>query len=217
MPRCEAYSLYAAAKPGKRNDADGRFGTGSGIVRELSLHILDILQNSREAGATLVRLTLDENRTSDRLTIEVEDNGRGMTEETLKRVRDPFYTTRTTRHVGLGLPLFAAAAERCNGSLELDSSPGRGTRVTATFQLNHLDRAPMGDIVDTIMSFLMGEPPCDLVFVHRRDGGEFTLDTREVRRELGPVELSHPSVREWLTGYLAESEEGLEPSAAGNV
>ena len=94
-------------------------------MRELSLHVLDILQNAREAKATLVELTVDEDLAGDRLTIEVRDNGVGMTAETLQRVRDPFFTTRKTRHVGLGLPLFSAAAERCNGSLTLESAPGR--------------------------------------------------------------------------------------------
>jgi hypothetical protein len=183
-------------------------------VRELSLHVLDILQNAREAKATLVELTVDEDLAGDRLTIEVRDNGVGMTAETLQRVRDPFFTTRKTRHVGLGLPLFSAAAERCNGSLTLESAPGRGTRVAATFQLRHLDRAPMGDLTGTVLSVLLGEPYCDLVYVHRKGGKEFSLDTREVRRELGPVELSHPAVREWLSGYLTEAEEDLEASAA---
>ena len=89
-------------------------------MRELSLHILDVLQNGREAGATEVRLTIDEDHSADRLSVTVEDNGRGMNEEIMERVLDPFFTTRKTRHVGLGLPLFAAAAQRCNGNLKLD-------------------------------------------------------------------------------------------------
>jgi len=178
-------------------------------VRELSLHILDVLQNAREAGSRLVRLTVHENIAEDRLILEVTDDGRGMAEEDMKKVTDPFFTTRTTRHVGLGLPLFAAAAERCNGGLEIEKAPGRGLRVTASFRHGHIDRVPLGNMARTLVSFLMGEPPCDLVYVHRRNGKTFELDTRLVRKELGPIPLSHPAVREWLGSYISEGEEGL--------
>lgn len=182
-------------------------------MRELSLHILDVLQNAREADATLVRLTIDEDHATDRLTISVEDNGRGMGEETMKKVLDPFFTTRKTRHVGLGVPLFAAAAGRCHGSLALESALGKGTRLTATFQLSHIDRAPLGNVTGTVLSFLMGEPLCDLVYVHRQDTHDFCLDTRTVREELGEVPLCHPSVREWLREYITQEEEALARSA----
>ena len=179
-------------------------------MRELSLHILDVLQNAREAGSRVVWLTIDENSSEDRLTIEVKDNGPGMEAEDMRKVTDPFFTTRTPRHVGLGLPLFAAAAERCNGGLQLEGSPGQGVRVMASFQYGHIDRAPLGDMTRTLLSFLMGEPSCDLVYVHHRDGNTFAMDTRVVRGELDPISLSHPAVREWLEGYISEGEEGLE-------
>jgi hypothetical protein len=183
-------------------------------VRELSLHILDVLQNAREAGSTRVDLTIEEDLVEDRLTIEVRDNGRGMKEETVRRVLDPFFTTRKTRHVGLGLPLLAAAAERCDGRLDIDSAPGQGTRVRATFRHSHIDRAPLGDMAGTLLSFLLGEPPCDLVYLHRYGERAFRLDTDEVRRELGEVPLSHPAVREWLGIYIEEAEKDLTCSAA---
>lgn len=173
------------------------------------MHILDVLQNAREAGASLVRLTIEEDLAADRLTIVVEDNGRGMDEKTRSKALDPFFTTRTTRHVGLGLPLFAAAAERCNGSLKVESAPGQGTRVTATFQHSHVDRAPLGHIAESLMAFLMGDSPCDLVYCHRRDGREFSLDTRVVRQELGEIPFSHPAVREWMRNYIAQEEDNL--------
>ncbi len=182
-------------------------------MKELSLHILDVLQNAREAGAKVVRLTLDERVAEDRLIIEVTDDGRGMQEEEMKRVTDPFYTTRKTRHVGLGLPLFTAAAERCNGGLKIEKAQGQGLRVTACFQHGHIDRAPLGDMTRTLLSFLMGEPFCDLVYVHRRDGKTFELDTRFVRKELEPIPLSHPAAREWLAGYISEGEQGLSTPA----
>jgi anti-sigma regulatory factor (Ser/Thr protein kinase) len=178
-------------------------------MRDLSLHILDVLQNAREAGGRLVWLTIDENVAEDRLTIEVIDDGRGMPEEDMKKVTDPFFTTRTTRHVGLGLPLFAAAAERCNGGLKVEKAPGQGLRVTASFQYGHIDRAPLGDMTRTLLSFLMGEPFCDLVYVHRRGENRMELDTRFVRKELDPIPLTHPAVREWLGSYISEGEEAL--------
>ncbi|MGW8320915.1 MAG: ATP-binding protein [Thermodesulfobacteriota bacterium] len=183
-------------------------------MRELSLHILDVLQNAREAGSKLVWLTIDEDLAEDRLTIEVTDDGRGMAEEDMKKLTDPFFTTRTTRHVGLGLPLLAAAAERCNGDFKVEKAPGQGLRVKASFQHGHIDRAPLGDMGRTLLSFLMGEPFCDLVYVHRRGEDRMELDTRWVRKELDPIPLSHPAVREWLGSYMSEGEEALTQQRA---
>lgn len=183
-------------------------------MRELALHILDVLQNAREAGATRVELTVEEDPTEDRLVIEVRDNGKGMDRQTVRKALDPFFTTRKTRHVGLGLPLFAAAAQQCGGGLEIDSEPGRGTRIRAVFRLGHIDRAPLGNVAATILSFLLGEPACDLVYTHRCADRIFHLDTREVRRELGPVPLSHPAVREWLESYIEEGEQAVRGLAS---
>ncbi len=173
---------------------------------ELSLHILDVLENAIEAGATRVELRIDEDLEADRLAIEIIDNGKGMDEETLSRVPDPFFTTRKTRHVGLGLPLFAAAAERCNGELHIESQVGQGTRVVAAFQHSHIDRAPLGDIKDTLLAFLLTERPIDLHYVHRVDGRAFEFDTAELRAELGDVPLTHPAVRRWLGEFIVEGE-----------
>ena len=169
---------------------------------ELSLHILDVLQNSIEAGANRIELCIDEHQMDDILRITVRDNGRGMSRDMSQRVLDPFVTTRTTRHVGLGLPLFAAAAERCNGKLDIDSMPGVGTTVTATFQLSHIDRAPLGDLVSTLLAVMLSNQAVDLHYEHRVDGRLFELDTKKIRGALGPVPLSHPRVREWLKSTL---------------
>jgi anti-sigma regulatory factor (Ser/Thr protein kinase) len=193
-------------------------------MRELSLHILDILQNSVEAGATRVELTINEDLAADRLTITVGDNGRGIPPEKLPNLFDPFYTTRSTRHVGLGLPLLKAAAERCNGDVTLASEVGVGTLLTATFQHSHLDRAPLGDLTGTLLTFILGGA-CDLRYEHRvRETGvdketkrqgdgsggagerEFAFDTVEIKAELGAVPLTHPDVREWLRQFIAEGE-----------
>jgi hypothetical protein len=180
-------------------------------VRELSLHVLDVVQNSLEAGATRIELLINEDLRADRLTIEVTDNGRGMSQELVRRVLDPFVTTRTTRRVGLGLPLFAAAAERCNGKLEIQSELGKGTVVKTTFQHSHIDRAPLGDMVSTIISILIGNPLVDFEYTHRVDAAprseasEFRFTTREIKQELGDVPLSHMSVIQWLREFLTEN------------
>jgi hypothetical protein len=182
----------------------------SACMRELSLHILDVLQNSVEAGATQVELSIEEDLVGDLYVIIVQDNGRGIDKLTLARVFDPFYTTRKTRHVGLGLPLFKAATERCNGGLMIVSQVGVGTTLRAAFQHSHLDRAPLGDITGTLMSFILGGG-CDLTYEHRVDGREFGFATSELKAELGEVSLLHPAVREWLREFIAEGEATLIP------
>lgn len=181
-------------------------------MRELSLHILDILENSLMAGATRIELTIEEDLAADSLTITVKDNGRGISQEQLARALDPFYTTRATRRVGLGLPLFKAAAERCNGSLAITSQVGQGTSVQAMFQHSHIDRAPLGDINSTLMAAIL-RGTADIGYVHRlkREGAvrEFDFDTASIRTELDGVPLTHPAVQQWLQKFIAEGEAEL--------
>jgi hypothetical protein len=188
-------------------------------MRELSLHILDALENSLEAGATAIELVIEEHTSADRLTITVRDNGRGMSKAQLDRVFDPFFTTRTTRHVGLGVPLFKAAAERCNGDLTVTSQPGEGTTLHATFQLSHIDRAPLGDIQGTLLAVILAAasgvpirtdvPIRNIHYLHRVDGRAFEFSTADVRAELGEIPLTLPPVRKWLQEFIAEGEENL--------
>jgi anti-sigma regulatory factor (Ser/Thr protein kinase) len=181
-------------------------------VRELALHVLDILQNTVEAGATRVTLRIHEDVPADRLTIVVTDNGRGMDAATIARVTDPFYTTRTTRHVGLGLPLYGMAAEQAGGRLQIESQPGVGTTVEAAFQLSHPDRQPLGDMAGTLLAFLLSERTPELRYAHRlidtAPSGDrtFEFDTADIRAELGDVPFSHPAVAQWLAEYLEEGE-----------
>jgi anti-sigma regulatory factor (Ser/Thr protein kinase) len=185
-------------------------------MRELALHILDVVENAIEAGAQQVDLAVVEDLASDRLTITIRDDGRGMDAATLNQVRDPFFTTRTTRHVGLGIPLFAAAAARCAGNLTIESMPGQGTTVAATFKYSHIDRAPLGDMAQTLMCILMRGANVDLHYVHRVIAGArgnehlFEFDTREIKQELGGVSLSYPDVREWLSEFIAQGEQLLK-------
>jgi hypothetical protein len=178
-------------------------------VRELSLHILDVLENAVEAGASRIKIKVDEDLETDRMVIEIADNGRGMDQEVIKRALNPFYTTRTTRHVGLGLPLFREAARRCEGDLIITSKPGEGTRLEATFRHDHIDRAPLGDIAAALLAILLSERPVDLNYCHRVDSREFRFDSSEIRKELGDVPLVYPRVRDWLFDFLREGEAGL--------
>lgn len=177
-------------------------------MRELSLHILDAMANSLEAGATLIEVIIEEDLATDWLIITVRDNGRGMSEAQLARVFDSFFTTHSTRHVGLGIPLFNAAAERCNGNLTITSQSGKGTTLQATFQHSHIDRAPLGDIVGTLLAIILSER-CDVHYVHRVDGREFTFHTADIRAGLGEIPLTHPAVRQWLEEFITEGEAGL--------
>ena len=178
-------------------------------MRELSQHILDLLENALEAGASRVRLEIVEDTTRDRLTIVVADNGRGMDAETVARVVDPFYTTRTTRDVGLGIPLFKAAAQRCEGDLTISSEPGAGTIVTAAFVRSHIDRAPLGNMESTLMSVLLSQHDCDLVYEHRFDDRSFSLDTAEIKEILGDLPFTHPDIRRWLQATIREGYQEL--------
>jgi len=181
-------------------------------VLELSLHILDLLENAIEAGASRIKLAIEEDLSKDLLRITVTDNGRGMDKATLERMRDPFFTTRTTRRVGLGIPLFAATAERCNGSFRIESAPGEGTIIAATFQHSHIDRPPIGDMVTTLLSVILGQEQVDLHYHHKVNERDFEFNTEEVRTKLGEVPISHPLVRRWLKGYLQEGLSALYSS-----
>lgn len=190
-------------------------------MRELSLHVLDLVENAIEAGAQHVDLVVIEDLDADRLRITVRDDGRGMDAEMARRARDPFFTTRTTRHVGLGIPLFAAAAERCAGALTVESAPGKGTTIEATFQHSHIDRAPLGNMPATLMCILMRDQDLDIRYEHRvlkrGVGGAFELDTAQIRQELGNVPLYLPNVRHWLGEYIAQGEQQLKESLNGQV
>jgi hypothetical protein len=161
---------------------------------ELSMHILDIAQNSLAAGSTRVEIRIWENLPEDLLVIEVKDNGRGIPGEMLPRVMDPFVTSRTTRPVGLGLSLLKEAAERCEGCLEVHSEEGRGTKVVARFRLDHFDRAPLGDMGATMGILISGNPEVDFLYEHQVDGQTYGLETGEMRKILGPIGLDDPSV-----------------------
>jgi hypothetical protein len=165
---------------------------------ELSMHILDIAQNSLAAGSTRVEIRIQEDLPADVLVIEVRDNGRGISGEMLPKVTDPFVTSRTTREVGLGLPLLKEAAERCEGCVEVRSAEGRGTTVVARFRLDHFDRAPLGDMGETMGILISANPDVDFLYEHRVDQRIYIMETREMRQVLGSIGLDDPSVLDFV-------------------
>ncbi|MBV5315437.1 MAG: sensor histidine kinase [Prolixibacteraceae bacterium] len=181
-------------------------------MKDLSLHILDIVQNSIRAKASLISIEIEELVTENQLIISITDDGTGMSPEQLQQATDPFYTSRTTRKVGLGLSLFKQNAEIAGGSFRIESELGKGTKVTATFGLNHLDRPVMGDLVGTLLLLICSSDKTDYAFKHRTTMGEFVLDTREVKQMLLDVPLSHPDVRKFLKEMLQENLEQIQIS-----
>jgi len=172
---------------------------------ELALHILDLVQNSVTAGAKLVTVTVSLDTASDTLTIVISDDGCGMDEELLKRVESPFATTRTTRKVGLGIPMFKQCAQMCGGAFTIQSAKGVGTVLTATFQASHVDLPPLGDLAGTMLSLVVGSPEKpDFVLRYWADGRSFEFDTRPIREALGGMPLSGNEILSWITEYLAE-------------
>lgn len=171
---------------------------------ELSLHVLDIVNNSVKAGASLIEITVNEDICHNLLTISIQDNGCGMDEEFLRHVLDPFQTTRTTRKVGMGLSLFQAAARACGGDLHITSRKGVGTTVVTTFEYNHIDRQPLGDMAETVSTVLSGNTAVDFVYRHVVNGNEFVMDTREIKAILGDVDIASPEIVLWIRDYIAE-------------
>ena len=178
-------------------------------MRELSLNVLDIAQNSISANASLVEIELIENSTDHNLLIGIYDNGKGMTPEQVESVRDPFFTTRTTRKVGMGIPLFKFAAEMTGGKLEIESEVGVGTKVRAYFKTDHLDFTPVGDMTSTMISLITMNLHIDFLYRRKIDGREFTVDTRQLKEILGDVPLSEPGIAMWITQYINENTKQL--------
>lgn len=178
-------------------------------MRELSLNVLDVAQNSITAMASLITVEVEEDRLTDTLTIRIIDNGKGMTKEQLLSVKDPFFTTRTTRKVGMGIPLFKLAAEQTGGYFDITSELGKGTEVTAVFKTDSVDFTPLGDMCSTVVMLITMNTDRDFIYKKAVDKNEFVLDTRELKNILGEVPLDSPEVVEWIRDYIKENEENL--------
>ncbi len=181
-------------------------------MKEIALHLLDLAENSVSARATRVRIDVLEDFRTDRLAVSVEDNGVGMSEETVRQVTDPFFTSRTTRNVGLGIPLLKSCAEMCSGGLRVISNPGAGTRVEATFQHSHIDRMPLGDLTATFLTLTLAHPDVHWIFTYtyappfKSAPHVFEFDDQPIKAALDGFPLTHPDVIAYVRTTL---EEGL--------
>lgn len=173
-------------------------------MKELSLHILDIANNSVAAGASLVEIIVSEDIAKNRLTITVKDNGAGMSPKTLSKAKDPFSTSRATRNVGLGIPLFENAARSCGGGFDIKSQLGEGTIVTAWFEHNHIDRQPLGDMASTFVALVTESAEIDFIYRHIICDRIFEADTKDVKNKLQKVPINTPDVVLWLQEYINE-------------
>ena len=178
-------------------------------MRELSLNVLDIAQNSISAKASLIEILLEQNTETNELHIGIYDNGKGMTKEQLQAVRDPFFTTRTTRKVGMGIPLFKMAAEMTGGSFEIESEVGVGTKTKAVFKTDHLDFTPLGDMCSSVVLLITMNTHMDFLYRYKIDKREFTLDTRQLKEILGDVPLNEPSIANWIKDYINQNTNQL--------
>lgn len=189
-------------------------------MKELSLNILDVAENSVKAGATLTQILLTEK--DGMLTLEFIDDGCGMSEDVVRSVIDPFYTTRTTRKVGMGIPLLKLACEQTGGELTISSVTqeadpvNHGTHVTATFDMNHIDFTPIGDVSSSVLTLIQGHPEREFLFRHQIGDGVVELDTRMLREVLEDVPLNSYDVMEWIGGYLQEQYETLSEDSVHN-
>ncbi len=172
---------------------------------ELSLHLLDLIQNSISAGATIITVSVEEDTAADVLVLSIHDNGKGMDKAECCQVVDPFYTSRSTRDVGLGLALIDMTCRQCNGYLNIESALNVGTKVTAVFQHSHLDRPPLGNIASTIKVLIAANPHLEFEYYHNCNGKIFDFKMSDIKCILGDTSLNHPEFIHWLGEYLEEN------------
>lgn len=178
-------------------------------MKEISLNILDIVQNSIKAKADLIEIHIEKDE--ENMSVLITDNGSGMTKEQVKTVIDPFYTTRTTRKVGLGVPFFKMSAEMTGGSFWIDSEVNVGTKVCAKYKYKNIDMMPLGDMAATMMSLVSVNPGVDFVYTYKVLDQEFTLDTREVKVILEGLPINSPDVLMFIKGFINEGKEEIDP------
>jgi len=178
-------------------------------MEDISLHILDVAENSVAAGATAITISLVADKGKDLLTLDIEDNGRGIPAALIGQVLDPFYTTRTTRKIGFGLSLLSQSAREGGGDMSVTSTEGAGTRISAYFQYSHMDRKPLGNLADTFSVLIAGNPDIDFIITCRLNGKEVLFDTRLIRSALEEIPLNTPAVIAAIRKYLQESLAGL--------
>ena len=176
------------------------------MLPEISLNILDIANNSIRAGAELIIIEVRINTIKDILSVQITDNGCGMTNEQISKVGDPFFTTRNTRDVGLGIPFLKQAAEITGGSVSIESIPNKSTTIKASFGLSHIDRMPLGDICSTIYTLILANQSIDFLYIYECDGKEYQMDTRNLRQILGDIRFDTPEVAGFIRNFLKENQ-----------
>ena len=173
-------------------------------MKELSLYILDLVQNSLKAQAKSISISVNDSMSKDLLEISIGDDGIGMDSEFLSKVTEPFTTTRTTREFGLGIPFFQMAAMSAGGTFQIESSLGHGTKLTGVFIRSHIDTPPLGDMAETLVTLVHGAPDVDFTYFYENDLQKFTFDTKEIREALEDVPLNTPDVLDWIRNHLRE-------------
>ena len=184
-------------------------------MEDLSLHLLDIIENSIEAQARRIDVRIDEDPDRDLLVLEIRDDGKGMDEHTLQNATDPFFTTRRTRRVGLGLSMLSESAKATGEKMTIASSPGEGTRVKATFRLSHIDMKPLGDVPQTLLILIAGHPEIELRYEHIIAQQAFFLDTKEIRKEIGDLSIGSPQMLRRIDKYIRDSLNKLTKNRRG--
>lgn len=174
-------------------------------MEDLSLHILDIAENSINAGAKNIEISIIEDSSKDLLTIEIKDDGKGMDADTMANVTNPFFTTRTTRRVGLGLALLEEAANSTGGKFRVESEVNKGTKVAAEFQLSHIDRKPIGNLADTLVGLLSGIDDLNIRYEEIKNGKKFTFDTKDIKSIYPEIKLQSVEVLSFIKKYINEN------------
>jgi anti-sigma regulatory factor (Ser/Thr protein kinase) len=173
-------------------------------MEDISLHILDIAENSIAAQAKTIQIRIQESRKKDLLSLEIDDDGQGMNQDTMKKALDPFFTTKNTRRFGFGLSLLSEAAKAAGGNFRIESNPGTGTKVKATFKASHIDILPLGDIPQTMISLIMGHPEIEMIYSHTTDKGKYELDTKDIKAQLNGLPINSPEVLRFIKKHIKE-------------
>lgn len=173
-------------------------------MEDLSLHILDLVENAITAKAKKIEISIQEEPGEDRLVIEITDDGMGMDQEMSQKATDPFFTTRTSRRVGLGLSLMAQAAQEAGGKLHIESEFEKGTKVVATFQYQHIDRKPLGDVIETMTTLFLGNPELQIFYIHQKDGRSYRLSSQMLKERFKNQSLTRPEVIQWVRKHIRE-------------
>jgi hypothetical protein len=178
-------------------------------MEDLSYHILDIAENSIKADAGNIRIKITEDTEKDELKVVIKDDGRGIGKATLKRIRDPFYTTRTTRRVGMGISLLEQAANQARGRLNISSTPGKGTTISATFRHSHIDRQPIGELSSSLVTLIAGNPDVNIRYTHDINGKKFSFSTSDIKKQLDGMDINNPHVLGALKKLIHDNEAEL--------